>query len=368
MIEHLSSLSLEKKVGQLFFIGIAGPSVDDATRDLLDEISPGGVCLFARNIKELAQTRSLLDAIREMSPVTPFLSIDQEGGLVDRLRRVMTPMPAASKLRKPADAAELGTIIGETLRIFGFNMDFAPVVDVIDEERGQHPNGLFSRTFGGSKEDVTEFAGEFLQTIQAKGIIGCLKHFPGLGAARVDSHEELPWVDIPESELVDVDLFPFKELLKLAEVPSVMVAHTAFPHHHLQETDQNGKLLPSSLSNKFITKLLRGEMGFDGLVITDDLEMGAVIKNYGIGDACKMAVLAGVDMLAICADPEKIREGRRAILAAVSSGEISPERLETSLERIARVKGSLREPSSFDLKRLENLSAGIAEFSERLAR
>lgn len=317
MIEHLSSLSIEQKVGQLFFVGVAGPEIDDATRGLLTDVSPGGVCLFARNIKETGQTRHLLDEIKPLIPVVPFLSVDQEGGLVDRLRRVMTPMPAASKLNTATEAAELAGIIGETLRILGFNMDFAPVVDVIDEERGKYSNGLFSRTYGRSKEDVTGSAGGFLRELQSNGITGCLKHFPGLAAARVDSHEELPIVDIPESELDEVDLFPYRELLASGDVRSIMVAHASFPTHRLQETDQNGRLLPSSLSYNFITTLLRGELGFDGLVITDDLEMGAIIKNYGIGDACKMAILAGVDMLAICADPERIREGYNAVLHAV---------------------------------------------------
>ena len=124
MIESLSSLPLEQKIGQLFFIGIAGPQADDATREFLSQISPGGVCLFARNIKETAQTRNLLDEIRALLPVTPFLSVDQEGGLVDRLRRVMTPMPAPSKLANVQDAQRQAKIIGETLRILGFNMDF----------------------------------------------------------------------------------------------------------------------------------------------------------------------------------------------------------------------------------------------------
>ena len=147
MIEHLNSLSIEQKIGQLFFIGIAGPVIDQPTRELLSEISPGGVCLFARNIKELSQTRNLLDDLRSVLPVTPFLSIDQEGGLVDRLRRVMTPMPAASKITSEIDAAHLAEIIGETLRILGFNMDFAPVVDVIDDDRSKYNNGLTSLTF-----------------------------------------------------------------------------------------------------------------------------------------------------------------------------------------------------------------------------
>ncbi|MBK8467163.1 MAG: glycoside hydrolase family 3 protein [Chloracidobacterium sp.] len=368
MIEHLNSLSLEQKIGQLFFIGIAGPEVDEATQELLDEVSPGGVCLFARNIKEAQQTRNLLDELRSTLPVVPFLSIDQEGGLVDRLRRIMTPMPAASKIANAQDAAELARIIAETLRILGFNMDFAPVVDAMDEERSKHTNGLFSRTFGNSKEEVTAFAGEFLQTLQTNGVIGCLKHFPGLGASQVDSHEELPVVDVDEYLLSHVDLFPYRELIATGNVRVVMAAHAAFPQHPLQEQDENGKLLPSSLSYNFVTTLLRGELRFDGLCITDDLEMGAIVKNYGIGEACKMAVAAGNDMLAICADPNAVREGYEAVLKAVESQEISMNRIDESLARIAALKSKLSPPLPFDTAQIAQLSDDVAALNDRLSR
>ena len=368
MIEQLRALPLSQKIGQLFFIGIAGPQVDEQTRELLAEISPGGVCLFARNIREARQTRHLLDEIRELSPVTPFLSIDQEGGLVDRLRRIMTPMPAANKVHKVDDAAKIAAIIAETLRILGFNMDFAPVVDVVNEDRAKYSNGLFSRGYGASKEDATILAGRFLETLQQNGVIGCLKHFPGLGATNVDSHEELPQVNITQDELFSTDLFPYHELLKNGAAKAIMAAHAAFPRASLQETGQNGKLLPSSLSKNFITNLLRGELGFDGLVITDDLEMGAIVKNYGIGEACKMAVAAGVDMLAICADPDAIRDGHSAVLRAVGQGEIAEDRIDVSLERIAVLKNEFSEPLDLDLERLGQLSEQVAALNEHLNR
>jgi beta-N-acetylhexosaminidase len=368
MIEQLRALPLKERIGQLFFIGISGPEADDATRELLDQINPGGVCLFARNIREAAQTRKLLDDIRNTSKVTPLLSIDQEGGLVDRLRRIMTPMPAANKMRNAADAVRLAEIVAETLRILGFNMDFAPVVDVIDTERAKHTNGLFSREFGRSKEDVVVMAGAFLKSLQDNGIIGCLKHFPGLGAAKVDSHEELPQVEMSENELNEIDLYPYRELIANDRAKAVMAAHTAFPRIGLQEIDQSGKLLPSSLSNNFINTLLRGTLRFDGLAITDDLEMGAIVKNYGIGDACKMAVRAGIDMLAICADPKAIREGHQAILDAVTSGELSEDRIDESLVRIAALKEHLADPFEFNAGRIGELSDETAAFNEDLNR
>ena len=368
MIEQLRALPLNQKIGQLFFIGIRGPQVDDATREFLAEITPGGVCLFARNIREAEQTRHLLDEIRILSPVTPFLSIDQEGGLVDRLRRIMTPMPAANKLRNADDTAKIAAIIAETLRMLGFNMDFAPVVDVVDNERAKYSNGLFSRAYGASKEDVFALGGSFLETLQRNGVIGCLKHFPGLGAASVDSHEELPQVNITRDELFSTDLFPYFELIKKGKAKVIMAAHAAFPRVNLQEIDQNGKLLPSSLSKNFITNLLRGELGFERLVITDDLEMGAVLKNYGIGEACKMAVAAGVDMLAICADPDAIRDGYSAVLRAAEHGEITEDRIDTSLARIGILKNELSEPLDLDLERLRLLSDEVGALNEYLNR
>ncbi len=368
MIELLNSLPLKQQVGQLFFIGIAGPQIDVATRELLDEVSPGGICLFTRNIRDAGQTRKLLDDLRRSLPVTAFLSLDQEGGLVDRLRRIQTPMPAVNKIRTTADAERLAQLIAESVRILGFNMDFAPVVDVVNDEREQTGNGLYSRAFGRSSEDVVELAGEFLRVLEVGGVIGCVKHFPGLGGAKVDSHEELPSVDISEDELLGTDLFPYQELFASGRVNMVMAAHATFPNSRLQEADTNGKLLPSSLSHNFITTLLRDELGFDGLAITDDLEMGAIMKNYGIGAACVLAVNAGHDQLAICAEPENIREGFYAVLAAVENGEISEDRLNASLGRIAKLKTQLIEPLPFDTARFAAISDEVTEFNTYLNR
>ena len=296
----------------------------------------------------------------------PFLSIDQEGGLVDRLRRIVTPMPAADRITSTDDASQFGRIIGEALLLLGLNMNFAPVVDVIDYSRAQFSNGLHSRAFGKTKEESCDLALAFLKSMENAGIVGCLKHFPGLGASEVDSHKELPSVSISEQELSDKDLFPYKTILPSGSAKSVMVAHAAFPNNRLQEVDQNGKLLPSSLSPPIISKLLRGELGFDGLVITDDLEMGAIVENYGIGEACKMAISAGVDMLAICASVDAINEGYDAVSAAVAAGDISEARIDESVERIQSLKKQLAKPSAFDDERLTALSNEIADFTARL--
>ncbi|MEP6703881.1 MAG: glycoside hydrolase family 3 N-terminal domain-containing protein [Acidobacteriota bacterium] len=362
----MSSLTIEQKIGQLFFIGIPGPEVDERTRELLDRIQPGGICLFSRNVREREQTRKLLEGLRDISTIQPFLSVDQEGGLVDRLRRVLSPMPPANLIRTKDDAAEFGKIVGEALRILGFNMNFAPVLDVINESRDRFSNGLHSRALGKSKDEAVEFAGAFLTSMQDAGCLGCVKHFPGLGASEVDSHKELPTVSIDEVEFISTDVYPYRVLLGQNIVKSVMVAHAAFPNIRLQEADQNGKLLPSSLSPSIISNLLRGELEYDGLTLTDDLEMGAIVENYGIGDACKMAINAGVDMLAICAGVDAINEGHTSIWKAVNEKEISEERIDESIARIFSAKSFLEPPLPFDVDRLDSLSDEIAEFAARL--
>lgn len=363
---NIGSLSIEEKIGQLFFIGIPGDVIDSLTEKLLTDIRPGGVCLFTRNIREPKQTRALLEEIHEKSKIEPFLSLDQEGGLVDRLRRIVTPMPAADKIRTADDAAKLAEIIAEAARILGFNMDFAPVVDVINDKRSAFSNGLHSRAFGTSPLEVVELAGEFLRSLQANGCIGCIKHFPGLGASDVDSHEELPAVSVSSKDFESIDLFPYRHLIHTGDVHAVMVAHAVYPTHHLQEADQNGKLLPSSLSSNIVTKLLRNELNFDGLVITDDLEMGAVVKNYGIGEASVLAILAGEDMVSICAGVDAIYEGHTAVTEAFDTGRITEDRIDQSLERIFAAKAKLEKPLSFDIDRLKSLSSEIDDLNDRL--
>ncbi len=365
-METILSLPLEKKIGQLFFIGIPGPEFDERTRRLVRDIEPGGVCLFARNIREAGKTRELLDSIITASDIAPLLSVDQEGGLVDRLRRVAEPMPAASALKSADDAAELGSITAELLRLLGFNMNFAPVVDVIDEERTRLHNGLYSRAFGHSAIDASLFSSAYIAELQSGGISGCLKHFPGLGATEVDSHEELPVVKLSAEDLEAIDLAPYRTHIQSGAARAVMLAHAAFPAHYLQERDADGRLLPSSLSSSFVNDLLRGKLGFDGVTITDDMEMGAIIKNYGIGTAAVIAVSAGVDMLAICNDEGRIREAFGAVLDAVGRGEIDEARIDESLQRIGRLKNLIEPAPEFSSDRLAALSERIRLLKGRL--
>ncbi len=364
-METILSFPLEKKIGQLFFIGIPGPSFDGPTRELVGEISPGGVCLFTRNIREATATRELTGSLRTALPVEPLLSLDQEGGLVDRLRRIAEPMPAAASLRTSDDARELASLTAELIRMLGFNMNFAPVVDIVTPERERSNNGLYSRAFGNDAATATELSGVYLDELQAGGVIGCVKHFPGLGAIQVDSHEELPVVDLTFEELSETDIAPYRTHFAEGRAHAVMVGHAAFPNLDLQERDADGKLLPSSLSFNIVSKLLRATMGFKGLVVTDDLEMGAILRNYGIGKAAVMAVAAGADMLAVCNAPDNIRSAFRAVLDAVRDGVITEDRIDYSLRRIAAVKSLVAPPLALDIARLERISALVGDLKKR---
>ena len=364
-----SLLSLREKIGQLFFIGLPGEHFDNETRKIVEEIRPGGVCLFARNTKNSDKTRKLLNDIRNSLPIEPFLSLDQEGGLVDRLRRIVEPMPSAKDLSKGGnieDVKRFAKMSAEILRILGFNTNFAPVVDITDETRKGFIMDVQSRTFGKSCEDVVNFTSEYLSSLQKGGVIGCLKHFPGIGAVEFDPHEELPKVSLSRKEIFEHDLIPYIEHFRKNDVFAVMTGHTTFPMFDLQESDSNDKLLPSSLSKKIVTTLLRDELGFDNLALTDDLEMGAIINNYGIGEASKMAAEAGNDFILICNDPKSVYEGFNAVLEAARSGEISESRIDESLKRISRVKSHLEPPLEFDRRRLEELSDEIKDLKKSI--
>lgn len=364
MLEKIRSLPLEQKIGQLFFIGLPGAELDENAKRLLNQVMAGGVCLFTRNLREAAQTRQLLDDLRDFLPIEPILSLDQEGGLVDRLRRLLTPMPAASSLKSLDDAKELAAITAEVIRILGFNTNFAPVVDIPTAESLNSQNGLQSRCFAENLDEVIEFSQTYLKTLQKHGVIGCPKHFPGIGASVTDPHEQLPIVNLTRQDLLKNDLVPYQKLL--SETHQIMIAHAAYPNLDLQERDQNGKLLPSSLSFKIVTQLLRQELGFNGLIVTDDLEMGAILENYGIGEACKMAFKAGVDMLLICAKTEAVEAGFEAVEKAIQTGEISENRLDESLQRIARYKNLMQSPPTFDPNRLAELSQKIERLNLKL--
>lgn len=369
--EKFHSLPLEQQIGQFLFIGLPGPELDQETRDLITEVQPGGVIMFGRNVAGLEQLRSLVDGVRELVRIPPLFGIDQEGGLVDRLRRIFTPMPAARTIRQHGDLAGariLGRVTGEVLRMLGFNMNFAPVMSIMTDDRDLLSNGLYSRSFGRSPGEVLGYTTVYLRGLQGTGLLGCLKHFPGIGAGEVDSHEEIPVVQLSHDDLIAQDLAPYIELFQRRDdrIRCVMVSHGGFPNIDIREETTGGLLEPASLNYNIVTKLLREELGYKHLVVTDDLEMGAIGRHYEIGDAVVRASLAGEDMMLICATPEKIRRGHEALVEAAHDGRLPKERIKQSLERVARTKSILEEPFPLDLERLKELADEIVKLNSKL--
>ncbi|HJU55248.1 MAG TPA: glycoside hydrolase family 3 N-terminal domain-containing protein [Pyrinomonadaceae bacterium] len=371
MIDSLTSLPLEQQVGQFFYIGLPGTELDDETRALLEHIQPGGVIIFGRNVAAPEQLRRLLDDVRVALPVEPFCGIDQEGGLVDRLRRICTPMPAARTIRQHGDLAAaraLGRITGEVLRLLGFNMNFAPVMSIMTDERDLLSNGLYSRSFGRSPGEVLGYTTVYMRGLQGTGLLGCLKHFPGIGAGEVDTHDEMAVVHLSHEDLIAQDLAPYIELFQREDdrVRAVMVSHGGFPNVDIRKGVAGGRMEPASLSYSITTRLLRHELGYKHLVVTDDLEMGAIAKHCEIEDAVLRAFQAGQDMFLICSHPEMIRRGYNALLQAARDGLFTRERIKLSLERIAATKVLTQPPLRFDRARFQELSDEVDALNKKL--
>src|ERR1041385_818203 len=371
LAEHLYALSIEEQIGQFLFIGLPGTEFDAETRALVEAIKPGGVILLGRTVAAPEQWRALLDGVRAMLPVEPLLGIDQEGGLVDRLRKICTPMPAARVIRQHGDLAAArahGRITGEVLRLLGFNMNFAPVMSIMTEDRDLLSNGLYSRSYGRSPGEVLGYTMVYLRGLQGAGCLGCAKHFPGIGAGEVDTHEEMPVIHLTHDDLMAQDLAPYIELFQREDnmVRAVMVSHGGFPDIDIHRGIAGGRLVPASINPHIVTDLLRDELGYEGLVVTDDLEMGAIAKHCEIEEAALRAILAGEDMILVCARPDIIRRAYDALLKAAREGELTRGRISASLRRIAAFKATTQPPPPFDPKRFRELALEVVELNRKL--
>src|SRR5258707_4137624 len=248
--ESLYSLPLEQRIGQFFFIGLPGTELDAATRELISEVQPGGVIIFGRNVASPEQLRSLLDGVRELMPSPPLIGVDQEGGLVDRLRKIFTPMPSARTIRQHGDLAAvraLGRNTGEVLQLLGFNLNFAPVMSIMTDDRDLLSNGLYSRSFGRSPGEVLGYTTVYMRGLQGSGCLGCLKHFPGIGAGEVDSHEQMPVVRLSHDDLIAQHLAPYIELFQPPDdrVRWVMVSPGGFAKFALKKEGHRGRFRPA---------------------------------------------------------------------------------------------------------------------------
>jgi beta-N-acetylhexosaminidase len=340
--------------GRLLMVGLPAPTLEAADAERLRQLGPGGVILFGRNLESAAQTARLLEELQRLLDYPLLLALDQEGGRVSRLQPLIGETPTAAVLARSGEEAVLGfgRATAGALLALGFNIDFAPVVDLCAVEA---TNGIGDRSFGTDPDRVTLLAGAFLEGLQDGGVAGCLKHFPGLGPTSVDSHERLPTAARNRKELDESDLVPYRRLASRAA--AVMVGHGHYPALDPEPG------LPATLSSPVVTGLLRGEIGFGGLVVTDDLEMGAVASLDADGDAAVRAVAAGCDLVLYCAGLERAERARAALLRAAEHDAGFDRRLEQAAAAVATAASDRPVPPS-DLSGWETARRGLQSFAD----
>ena len=279
-------------LGQILLVGLPGSELNSDTARILRKVQPGGFILFGRNIRSAAQLRKLIDDLRDLSEIDPIITIDQEGGRVSRLKLIGNEPPNAQQIREKNDlalASRHGRLTGEILRIFGFNLDLCPVLDISFNDSAD--NSLRGRCYGTSVDQVTQFAGAFNSALLKTGIMSCGKHFPGYAAAALDPHHDLPRIDRTRRELDETELAIFRNFSR--RVSSMMVCHAWYPAFDEVKT-------PASLSGSIVTDLLGNEMAFEGLIMTDDLDMGAITNEIGFADAIERSIVVGNHLAMIC--------------------------------------------------------------------
>lgn len=327
----LDQMTLEQKLGQLLMVGFDGLEVDEAVAELVRGRHVGGVCLFKRNIESADQVARLNDGLRALleGEVPPFIAVDQEGGNVVRISDRVMVLPgnmALAATRSPELAYQAGRAQGEDLRRLGFNMNLAPVLDVNTNARNPV---IGIRSFGDEPALVAQLGAAFIRGQSEARLVTVAKHFPGHGSTDADSHHALPVSHADREELLS-QLRPFEEAIAVG-LDGLMTAHVAMP-------TLTGTELPATVSPAVLGDLLRERLAFEGLVLTDELEMEAIDRRFGVGRAAVLAVLAGADMVLVPWRRSAQAEVQRALAEAVASGEISPERLDASVRRILAVK------------------------------
>ena len=327
----VANMSDADKVGQLMMIGIHGKSLNDDAKFMLNEYRVGGIILFDRNMESKDQVKTLITDINKAGKsagLTPlFLGIDQEGGAVARMDDKLIKVPPAEEVGKePVEqAAALAKEVGTELKELGFNINFAPVADL----------GLtYGRSYSTNPDEVVRYASAVGKSYDEAGLWYSYKHFPGIGKTDVDLHADTSIVPVSKETLLSEDTKVFVDLIKKSKpnTYTIMVSHAMYP-----QIDPDH---PSSLSKAIITDWLRKDMGYNGVVVTDDMDMGALAKHYTFGDMAVQSILAGSDILLVCHEYEHMQEAYNGLMKAVKDGRISKERLDESVKRILLMKMS----------------------------
>lgn len=321
---------MDQRLGALLFVGFDGDVLSVETRAFLSELRPGGVILFQRNLTDPEQTRRLIGDLRECITPDPLLAVDEEGGLVSRLREFSPTLPAGARLAdagNPRLVRDLAASLGRIVASLGFDIDFAPVLDLCPPGAA---NGIGNRSFGTDPELASVMGEAYLQGLADAGIAGCLKHFPGLGPTVCDSHLDLPTVTKPGADFLRQDLLPFRRLRDRA--PIAMIAHGHYPFLTGEAP------LAATLAPQVSTDLLRKDIGFDGVALADDLEMKAVAERVGWDELAPRAILAGCDMLLICRRRDPIEKSLQALKTWAASGRLPHKRIDEALGRVTALR------------------------------
>jgi beta-N-acetylhexosaminidase len=350
--------TLRRQVGQLLILGFDGTEIDGKLRTTLNTLQPGGVILFARNIEEPAQTWRMLRDSQATTRVPMFLCVDLEGGTVDRLKKVIAPAPSVEQVFATGNRKLFrmhGNILGLEARALGFNTDFAPVFDLGFEASR---SVLASRTASDDPEKTVIYAREFLRGLKAAKVLGCGKHFPGLGEGNLDSHLSMPVVNKGWKAMWAEDLKPYRELR--GQIPFVMVAHASYP----QVTKDKQ---PASLSKKWMQDILRKKIGYKGLIISDDLEMGGVLSTGPIEEVAVETLRAGADIFLVCHNQELVWRGYEAVLRTAERDrkfaahvEKAARRVLSFKKRAAELRGFSAEPKARVVEKLKKI---VGDFS-----
>jgi beta-N-acetylhexosaminidase len=360
-----SSRDLSQQIGQLFIIGFDGTEMSSRIASLLRKIQPAGVILFTRNITGPRQTETLLRECRKCVAAPLFTCVDLEGGTVDRFRNVLGSAPSPAEVFATGSRSVFrkhGRVIGENCRALGFNVDFAPVLDLA---YAASRSVMRSRAVSDDPKQVVAYAREFLRGLSDASVLGCGKHFPGLGEATVDTHQELPSVHKPLGKLWLQDLVPYRLLRR--ELPFVMVSHAAFPV-------ATGERTPASLSKQWITRILRQNIGYRGLICSDDLEMGGVLAARPIDQAIVGHIRAGGDLGLICHQEQFILRAHEAVIHEAERDPRFVLRVRESAQRVLALKKKvLKETSvagrsgrSATPARVRKLTRQLWEFGEEI--
>jgi len=360
IVEKLDKMTIDEKIGQLVFVGLDGVELDENTIELIENYYVGGLILFKKNINSVSQLVGLTNSLKSTNSkntIPMFIGVDEEGGRVSRLPKEIIKTPKAKDMGLVDNeyfSYEIGKILGNNLSLLGINMDFAPVLDIYSNPKN---TVIGDRAFGSTSEIVSKHGLLVMRGIMDSHVIPVIKHFPGHGDTYTDSHVDLPVVNKAKEELEELELIPFKEAINRG-ADFVMIGHILLPN-----IDDE---YPATLSKNVINNMLREELNFDGVVVTDDMTMGAITRNLDIGKAAVRSLKAGSDIVLVCFEYENQLKVLNDIREAVNNNEISKDEIDEKVYRIIKLKEKYKlEDNEIEIPNPRDLNHRTKELFEK---